>query len=395
MGLSRILIKFTMITLLAAACSHKTPFIRPGLTDSVPVPSLVEIKQRLLLVGDAGKPQTPGETNRTEIVDPVLKALAQKAAELPSNTTIVFLGDNIYEEGMVKEDERSRGFLNAQLYVLQKSGARGIFVPGNHDWKSGKKGGREALARQEAYIDRDWPAYADFLPESGCPGPTKIDLDGVRIVIIDTQWWLHNIDDKPLLECFPGFDVVDKIDRDSLFKVASSLFADSLRVLANGSGDNEVVVVAHHPISSNGPHGGFLEWKDYLLPLPLIIPVGRKLLKIGSGQDLSGGQYKRLISLFQEVLGSGQRPLLYASGHDHSLQVMDGNLAADYLLVSGAGSIPKITPVTDDESTVFALSRPGFMSVDFLIDGGVILQVFAFLKDAQGIERVFSYRLKE
>ena len=61
----------------------------------------------------------------------------------------------------------------------------------------------------------------------------------------------------------------------------------------------------------------------------------------------------------------GASPLIYAAGHEHSLQVMSGE-AADYLLVSGLGSSSKATAVGHGDDTIFAHGHPGFMTLDFV-----------------------------
>jgi len=60
-------------------------------------------------------------------------------------------------------------------------------------------------------------------------------------------------------------------------------------------------------------------------------------------------------------------PLLYAAGHDHNLQVLDGMEHAAYEVASGAGAIIRVRdgPVADIEGTLFAHDHAGFMVVEF------------------------------
>jgi hypothetical protein len=72
-------------------------------------------------------------------------------------------------------------------------------------------------------------------------------------------------------------------------------------------------------------------------------------------------------------------PLVYAAGHDHSLQVMKGAPNAQYLLVSGAGSEAKTEcAVYMRESYYVSQHRSGFMRIDILKDKGVLLSVFDY-----------------
>ena len=60
------------------------------------------------------------------------------------------------------------------------------------------------------------------------------------------------------------------------------------------------------------------------------------------------------------------RPLVYAAGHDHSLQLFEGDEGARMHIVSGAGSTGKVTRVTDLPETIFAHAVPGFVVLDFV-----------------------------
>ena len=60
---------------------------------------------------------------------------------------------------------------------------------------------------------------------------------------------------------------------------------------------------------------------------------------------------------------SGRGPVLYAAGHEHSLQVLKSDVV-DYVLVSGAGSPSEVTAVTHGPDTIFAHEHAGFMSLD-------------------------------
>ena len=100
--------------------------------------------------------------------------------------------------------------------------------------------------------------------------------------------------------------------------------------------------------------------KDYILPFPLIKPL-IKILKIDNRQNLSSSEYRKLIEIFRQAFTTGRKPLLIASGHEHSLQILEGKNFANYLLISGSGSITKVTPVSQGDDTLFALSRAGFM----------------------------------
>ena len=106
---------------------------------------------------------------------------------------------------LLRRDLRGRlRRLDAQIRTVP-SGATGIFLPGNHDWSDGGQGGFLGAAtaadglyvirRQARLIPRrpkNAGATVMMLPKNGCPGPVVVDRERVRLILLDSQWWLHN-----------------------------------------------------------------------------------------------------------------------------------------------------------------------------------------------------------
>ena len=379
--------------LVGTACSHTSPYvISPDVvTERVPDE---RIRHRVLLFGDGGAPSIDEATPAGELYkgDPTLTSLHWWARRMPQKTTILFLGDNIYEVGLPEEGskgyEKAERRLQAQLSVVKASGAHGIFIPGNHDWADGGKGGWAAVLRQEAYVDSVLgTARPSYLPGGGRPGPEKVDKDGVRIIALDTQWWLHRDDDKPM-------DLNGRV-------------IEELRGLLDGSGSREVIVAGHHPLATHGPHGGVFDWQHHLFPLTKLplsllgwvpLPVAGSMYPLGrwnlyrSDQDLNGSRNRMLVGELKKALAGEHRPLIYAAGHDHSLQVLSGAEAADYILVSGSGS--RMSNVSHGKDTLFAHEHLGFMAVDFVEDARVLLRVVEPTGQRPAGEVVFSKWLR-
>ncbi|HEU5171723.1 MAG TPA: metallophosphoesterase, partial [Gemmatimonadales bacterium] len=210
-----------------------------------------DIDVTLFLIGDAGAPAAPPDS------EPVLVALQAAAATAP-HPVIVFLGDNVYPRGLPDSGSPDRPEaerrLGEQLRVLGATGARGIFVPGNHDWDMHGPEGWNAVRRQERFIAAGGRGL-ELLPPDGCPGPAVVDVGKVvRLVALNTQWWLH---DGPKPE-----DPTSSCPADSEREVV-----DSLRAALQLAGARAVVVIAHHPLASGGPHGGYFGWQDHVFPL--------------------------------------------------------------------------------------------------------------------------------
>src|SRR5690606_32767865 len=120
-----------------------------------------------------------------------------------------------------------------------------------------------------------------------------------------------------------------------------------------------------------------------------------------SAQDVSNRRNRHMRRSLQFTFGDaaekGVAPLVYAAGHDHSLQVFDGGRThARYTLVSGMGS--RSSDVGSNRRTLFAHSNPfapGFMEIDFLKTGGARLAVWEHDgTHAEGVE-VFSMMLAD
>ena len=354
-----------------AGCSHTAPYYRADVAAGAAGRALPaeDLAFRVILIGDAGAPG-PGE--------PVLATLKAWARRDPDRTLVAFLGDNVYEDGFTGADRRDEERrLERQLETLEgPPGPRGLFIPGNHDWAGGSEAGLAALKAQQEYVERRL-SPGSFLPRDGRPGPVKIDLPDsagavLRLVAVDSQWWLHE-GRKP------------DADRDRIV-------AGLVRCLTT---DLPVVVLAHHPLESAGNHGGFFDWRDFLFPVtratdapwawlipaPLLYPLGRRFTPLGTGQDIFAPAYRemkedlRRASRARDADGRLLKPLAWAAGHDHNLQVMEGGEFADYLLISGAGSAVKMRPVGDRPRTLFAHEHPGFILLDVLADGSVWLRV--------------------
>ncbi len=296
---------------------------------------------RLILIGDAGA---------TLPEDATLSDLGLWADDLPDATHVVFLGDNLYPSGLGEGDERGTGILLQQLRATR---ARKVFVPGNHDWGNLRLRA-STLAREEGFIDRFEESPATLLPKGGCPGPALETLvepgaglaRGVRLLAIDLDWWLIDPEDRPACA---------GVARERDFVQA---LARELREHA----EDHVIVVAHHPLRTGGPHGGYGRgfWARQLTGLAGVFGV--------IVHDLDASAYRLMVRKLLPAFGQ-RPPLVYAAGHDHALQVIEGRDTAGTLVVSGAGSFKNITTVTAIAGTLFAHAHAGFVVLDFYGDG--------------------------
>ena len=365
--------------LAIVGCSHTSPYYSTALPKSVKgnIEPAAALRYRVILLGDGGAPRD-GE--------PVLKTLDEWARKAPKKTSVIFLGDNMYPEGLT---ERKRAYaytrLGPQIIAVKMSGAHGLFIPGNHDWTKEGATVCGALNAQEKFINRTLGNLSNpgakretgavkevFLPKDGSPGPVKLDLPTsdptLRIIVLDTEWWLRQYKKDP--------------------KTPEAVI-DNLKALLIT--ELPVVVVAHHPLATHGRHGGFRDWQAHLFALQdwkkylwLPTPIFGSLCHyidwhlVKSDQNINGERNKNMVTHLNDAFSIPNKTpcLIYASGHGHSLQVLKGH-NADYLLVSGAASSKKVSEVTDGTDTLFAHAHAGFMVVDFLANGKILLRVVA------------------
>ncbi|SFS29829.1 metallophosphoesterase [Lutibacter maritimus] len=283
----------------------------------------LEIAHTFYAIGDAGNANL--NENLTHF-----NLLKNELSSVDKNATLLFLGDNLYEKGLPKKSHPTRKIsehrLNAQINLVENFKGKTIFIPGNHDYyNQGIKG----LKREQDYIT-DRLGKDSFFPKDGCP-IKKIDIsDDLVLIIIDSQWYLENWDKNPTMN-----DNCDIKTRE--------LFFDEFESLIKKNELKTTIVAMHHPLFSNGSHGGQFSFKSQLYPVnnnfPLpIIGTLANIFRTTSGisvQDLNNSLYlelkNRIVTLAQKA-----EKVIFISGHEHNLQyIVQNNIPQ---IISGSGS---------------------------------------------------------
>lgn len=312
------------------------------------------LSRRIVLIGDAGQ-LTNG---RHPVVDAVRKKIP-----LDAKTTVLFLGDNLYKHGLpdvqYKNYAQSRAILDSQLSVADNTPAKVYMIPGNHDWENGSRGGYNAIIRQQLYVDFLGKKNVKYYPEDGCPGPVEVPIgNDVVLIIFDSQWWLHP-HEKP------------EIESDCKCKTKEEL-VDQIADIAARNSKKLVLLACHHPFKSNGIHGGYFTLKQHLFPLtdlkkslyiPMpvigsIYPVARSVF--GTPQDISHPAYTNMIDQVTDVIRRSSPNVVFVSGHDHNLQLIEDN-GYNYI-VSGGGC--KQNRTSKNRNSRFNSTSEGFAVMD-------------------------------
>jgi hypothetical protein len=337
----------------------------------------------LFLLGDGGEPHLKAT--------PMGRVVSQAIRQADGNSTVIFLGDNIYPRGLPDEDsenyDEAESVLRTQVEFVQGLPGRAIFIPGNHDWDHWGKQGLEYVINQQRWIDSLKDDNIVMLPRSGCPGPLEIELTKSAIlVILDTQWFLHQWD-KPQDEELCGAATTEDV-----LTMVEDIFRRNT--------GKRIIVAAHHPLITYGEHGGIFTWKAHIfpleeiskglyIPLPIIgsiYPLYRKWF--GHIQDTQHPVYKEFGEALQRIM-CNYPGSIYVAGHEHALQYIVKD--STHFIVSG--STAKTEYVRERGHAVYAKDILGFARVSLLADGAIALAFVQVDENYPGGREVFHHRI--
>ncbi|MBE7690486.1 phosphoesterase [Tenacibaculum piscium] len=304
-----------------------------------------KIAHTFYLIGDAGNSDL-GK------ISPALKYLNKHIRTAPKNSTLLFLGDNVYETGIPPENSKkyplAKHRIKVQTDIAEKFAGNTIFIPGNHDWYNGLEG----LKREEKLVEKALGKNT-FLPENGCPLKKVTISKKVVLIIVDSHWYVTNWNKHP------------KINDNCNIKTRAK-FLEEFKSLLKKSNGKTTLIAIHHPLFTNGSHGGYYSFKSHLKPLPVLGTLKNILRKTTgiTNTDLQNKKYnelkKHLVTLAQE-----NEKTIFISGHEHSLQYIEQNNIVQ--IISGSGS--KTTPTKLAGGAKFTYASQGFAQLDIYTDG--------------------------
>ncbi|WP_192820999.1 metallophosphoesterase [Rufibacter sp. LB8] len=362
---------------------RKKPFY--GLSDigwrTVLPPPASQRRHSIALVGDIGN---AGPLEK----DPVLKSIRAWQQEAGDQSTLIFLGDNIYPVGVPPEGHRHHARamerLQYQFELFKSYQGKVIYLGGNHDWNKGRRNGFTYMLRQQEIITQHLNDPLAYLPQGGCLGPVTWEInEQVLLVIINTQWWVQR-GFKPLGPQF-GCDYA-----------SSSEFFEAFEKLLEANKHRFIVLAGHHPLYSNALHGGKFTVKQHLfpltfvhkralVPLPLVGTMYRLYRQyVGAHEDMSFPPFKRFRKKLLKILHR-HSPVFYVAGHDHNLQYFQ--VKGNHYAVSGSGS--KTSFVAKGGKATFSHENKGFLVLDHYQDGTIWLRVLEPNPQGEGSELVF------
>ena len=313
------------------------------------------------LVGDAGNlDQDEAFHNMNILKDSLAKASA--------NSTLLFLGDNIYPVGMPKKDDKNRPLaekkMDNQIALATSFAGKMIFIPGNHDWYNN---GIKGLKREEDYVIEKLNDKSAFSPKNGCPIETRKINKKLTLILIDTEWVLADWSKNPGIN-----EKCELKTREDFY----TEFEDQL----NKNQNKTIVVATHHPLITHGSHGGFYSWEKQLFPLEQKVPLpilgtGINLIRATGGithQDISNQNYKKLADRLITLM-SGRKNVVVVSGHDHNLQYIEQVDIRQ--IVSGAGSKTESAKAVGNND--FSYGKNGYAELKIAKSGNAEVSFFS------------------
>ena len=334
-----------------------------------------KIAHTFYLIGDAGN----ADHENSKII---LQSLAEKLVTADKESTLLFLGDNVYPKGIPPEEDKINyqiavTKLENQLKITTDYRGQTIFIPGNHDWYSGIKG----LERQEKIVTSYLNDKKGFSPRKGCAIDGENINDNICLITIDSQWFLEDWDKTPT------------INDDCSIKSREAFF-EELESLLTKNKDKIVFIAMHHPLMSNGSHGGQFSLKKQLfpleqkIPLPVIATIVNVLRKTTgiSPQDIQNKQYTAYIKRIKTILQS-QNNVVVLSGHDHNLQYIEKDNIKQ--IISGAGSKSEAARAINPND--FSYGENGYAIVDVYRNGETNVSFYG--REANKAKLLFKKRI--
>lgn len=339
------------ITLVFTACATYMPQYADDKHADIEFPNK-EIEKTFYLVGDAGKSPVDGMSGALRAFNNYVSTKDTKG------DFTIYLGDNIYPAGLPEKTSKKRALaenhLQAQIKAVENFKGRTIFIPGNHDWYAN---GLKGLKRQEKYVEEALGKNS-FLPENGCP-LESIDIgDSIQLIIIDSEWYLENWNDHPT------------INDECEIKTRERFFIEIEGELKKAQ-NKTIVFAMHHPMYTNGSHGGKYAAIKHLFPLQQKIPLpilGSLITQLRtqggvSIQDRYNERYNNLMNRI-ETMAIDSKNLVFVSGHEHTLQYIEKGSIKQ--IVSGSGVKESYAELSNNG--LFSTGQQGFAELTVFKD---------------------------
>ena len=315
------------------------------------------VDHTVYLIGETGSSKTPSAA---------LQLLQKQALQESTKSSIVFLGNQVYPDGVPDSEEagyqEAVASLTRQFSPFKNYNGNLFVLPGNKDWHEHHEGedGLEGVKRQEEIIEALFDNKNVFLPDNGCGDPVEVDLgDELVMIVLNSEWWLQQDDERG---GNIGCEVDDEIE-----------FLEKLEDIITDNKGKNILITLHHPIYSSGKSGGYYPLKDHIFPfkkdgknvyfpLPVIgslYPISKKIM--GSRQDLSHPRQAALKKSLTKLCNNYE-DVVIVSGHEPGMQYFYKKF--HHFIVSGGGG--REDYIKRGNSAEFSYQKGGFVKLKYL-----------------------------
>lgn len=345
--------------MVSCASTYEPQYLYPEATPIFPLEKKVE--RTFYLVGDAGISPMGGMSDALTTLNNLI------ASEETEGDYAIFLGDNIYPDGMPTIEDAERKFaenhMDAQLKSVENFKGETIFIPGNHDWYNS---GLSGLLREQEYLKE--ASGKDLLkPSGGCPLESIAVSESIQLITIDTQWYLEDWNRDPAINEFCDIKTREK-------------FFIELDIELQKNQNKTILLAMHHPMFTNGTHGGYYAKEKHLYPVQKKIPLpilGSLVAQIRSQggvsvQDRYNELYNKLMNRLASITKQSDR-LVFASGHEHTMH----HIEKDGIIQIQTGNGAKSSYATIGRFGEFSYGGQGFAVMTVFEDGSSWVRYFS------------------
>lgn len=298
---------------------------------------------------------------------PNLNSLKKRLENASENSSLVFLGDNIYptDDSPIRNLEtnvQATEKIKKQLDLSQKFKGSVFMIPGKADWGYGLNG----LLSQEKIIQKYPNKKSELLPKNGCGIESKSLSPTVELITIDSQWFMEDWDKHP------------EINNGCTIKTREQFF-EAFETMLLQNQQKTIVLAMHHPIFSNGVYGGNYSLKQQLFPFDNSVPlpiVGSfiNLIRKASGynsQDIQNIIYSALVQRIKITVQKYDN-ILVVSGHENNMQYSKRDGIQQ--IISGSGAY--VSPAKAVEPTDFSYGGFGYAVLDVYANGASTISYY-------------------
>lgn len=284
----------------------------------------------------------------------------EKLLAIEDPYTVLITGDLVANDVSKGISDIDRQKINKLLRICQRSeNSKVIILPGDRDWDNSGERGLKSVKNLKKIVNAMNFPRVEWAISKGCPGPRSIELsDALMLIGIDTQWWNHP-HDKPR-----------PADGDCKIITETDFISELDEAIEDAEGKN-ILLAGHFPLISVGKYGGKRKWTTHLSPPIYGTMKAAFHQNIGTSEDIVNERFDHIRNKLLDMIDE-KGSLIYVSGHEHDLQILEQN--ESFFINSGSPSSPAFTG-RDRDKVRYAESKEGIIELFYYHDGKVDFRV--------------------